>query len=595
MVTVQKHRGPDDTNIVFLDGCVLGHNRLSIIDLESGRQPMRSSQSAKHVVFNGEIYGYTELRKRNSDYVYHTKSDTEVILALHEKYDVAMLDHLPGMFAFAVWDETRKALFAARDRMGEKPFYYAFGRNNEFIFASEIKTILASGLIDPVLNIEALENYLKHFYILPDKTIYSNVFVLPPAHYLTYSANNLKTSRYWNIPATNDRITKEEACEQFKLLFENSVAKQLIADVPVGIFLSGGLDSSTITAIASRYQSGIKTFSYGYLDSWNELPFAKETATLYHTDHTELFDRDVVLSDVLVNVLDAHNEPIGDTAAIPTYLLSKAAARSVKVVLGGDGADELLGGYGYYGIFKYYLENKNNTLITNQLNRVMAKLFALSGSKLGGRFTQKYYGNLLGQKFTDQIDFMANHNNFFSDQDISSFFPVYNPQDTHAFKSSINYNESSPNDGLKFDIENWLPGNVLAKTDRCSMANSLEVRAPFLDVDLVEFTMSLPFSLKLNKEESKHILRESYRHLWAEAVRKRTIKQGFGAPVSIWLNDPKIKEMVDSYLSNSNSKIYTLFNYECTKSYCNENDYRKWILFVLALWMEMNSFSFPNT
>lgn len=252
MVVSMHHRGPDGNGIYHFDNCILGHNRLSIVDLESGGQPMLNNQKNIGIVFNGEIYGYQSIREKLS-YSYQTTSDTEVVIALYEKYGCDMLSHLPGMFAFGIWDNDKQQFFAGRDRFGEKPFFYALTQDNELIFASEIKAICASGLIKPEIDMNAVGRYLSHGYVGPIKTIYKNIFSLPPAHFLTYRNNTLTVSRYWNFPSTTqDKLTLSDAAEQFESLFENAVKKQMVADVEVCAFLSGGLDSTSVVSVAGH-------------------------------------------------------------------------------------------------------------------------------------------------------------------------------------------------------------------------------------------------------------------------------------------------------------------------------------------------------
>ena len=327
------------------DTCIFGHVRLSIVDLGSGQQPMLSSDKNEAIVFNGEIYGYKDIKKSLGDYAFATNSDTEIILALYKRYGHDLVDKLPGMFSFALWDERKKELFCARDRFGEKPFYYAYGTGGELVFASEIKSILASGLIEPKIDAGSVAHYLKHLYVNPYKTIYSNIFVLPPAHTLAYSDGKLTIRRYWQPPAIDNNIGLEEAARKFKDLFSKAVASQLVADVPVGAFLSGGIDSSSVVAIASQYQKKLKTLSFHFKDGINELPFAREIAAKYGTEHIELFDRDHDIGTLLLKMNDIYDEPFADSSNIPTYLISKLAREHVKVVLTGDGGDELLGGY----------------------------------------------------------------------------------------------------------------------------------------------------------------------------------------------------------------------------------------------------------
>ncbi len=348
MVAALRHRGPDGSGTHVFPGCTLGHTRLSIVDLTTGDQPMLAADGTLAITFNGEIYGFREIKQRLRDYQFHTTSDTEVILALYQTYGENYLQYLPGMFAFAIWDERQQALFAARDRFGEKPFYYAWGSGGEFLFASEIKSLTASGLLQPKISRESLVHYLRYLYVHPHRTIYSNVFVLPPAHGLRLKGTQLSVERYWQLPATTEVLSEQDAIAEFRRLFERAVERQLIADVPVGSFLSGGLDSSSVVAVASRNYPGLKTFSFGFRDSINELPFARQIADLYDTDHVELEDQQTDIAELLIEMARVYDEPFADSSNIPTYLISQAARCYGKVVITGDGGDELLAGYDFW-------------------------------------------------------------------------------------------------------------------------------------------------------------------------------------------------------------------------------------------------------
>ena len=291
MLDTLHHRGPDDRGIYFFKQSGLGHTRLSIIDPLNGNQPMVNRTAELGITFNGEIYGYKDL-KLNLDYKFKTDTDTELILALYDIYGNNFVEKLPGMFAFGIWDEKENQLICARDRFGEKPFYYAFGINGEFIFASEIKAILASGLVQPKISNQSIVHFLKRLYVHPHQTIYSNIYSLPPAHILIYKDNKLDVKRYWNLPKLNDKISISEGIEQFRYLFNNAVRKQLVADVPVGAFLSGGLDSSTIVDVASRIQPDLQTYSFGFSNELNnELHFAKAVAEKNNTVHFEMEEK----------------------------------------------------------------------------------------------------------------------------------------------------------------------------------------------------------------------------------------------------------------------------------------------------------------
>lgn len=585
MATSLAHRGPDGEGFYFFNECGLGHRRLSIVDLKSGKQPMLSLSSQTGIVFNGEIYGYQEIKKQLSNYKFQTNSDTEVILALHNKYGENFIKYLPGMFAFALWSNKEKKLICARDRFGEKPFYYAFGKNSEFIFASEIKAIIASGLIKPVLDLQSVECYLKHLYIYPFRTIYKNIHILPASHQLIYKSNKIEIKRYWDLPLVNEKIEIDEAIPIFKNLLNKAIKKQLIADVPVGAFLSGGLDSSTIVAIASRYKKNLQTFSFAFRDSINELSFAREIARKYQTNHIELFDNKEDLGELLVKMQEIYDEPFGDSSNIPTYLISKLASQYTKVVLTGDGGDELFGGYGWYKPF-LFMNEKNGGLWRSEFMRFIARATRrLSGSQL---LVNKVLGARFKKKFFSAIDaHLIGHNIVFNNRDLKNI--GLNPIDENELYRPSWRENNNLNDIFRVDLENYMPGDILVKTDRASMANGLELRAPFLDIDLALFAISLPYQLKVSKESDKIILRKAVSDLWTDSIKKRS-KQGFGAPVEKWLSEKSIRVLKEDYLGNSKRKIFEILPFRKVKVLSTKDNYQSWALLILSIWLEKHNF-----
>ena len=345
MTDAMAHRGPDSSDFEFYENAALGHRRLSIIDLsENGKQPMLSSTKNECIVLNGEIYGYQSIKSQYPEYPFHGSSDTEVILAMYQRKYENLIHELPGMFAFAIWDNGKQELFCARDRFGEKPFFYAIGKNNEFIFASEIKAILKSGLIQPKVNQEALSHYLQYGYVSTYQSIYENIYTLPPAHQLIWKDGNINISRYYSLPAKDKVLSLSDAKEEFVYLLKNAVQKQLIADVEVGSFLSGGLDSSSIVALVAEFLPHQTTISFGYDHEDSELKYAKEIAEKYNTNHVEIHEKKKDLATSLLQVTPFLDEPFADRSFIPHYEICKAARQNLTVVLYGDVGDELFGG-----------------------------------------------------------------------------------------------------------------------------------------------------------------------------------------------------------------------------------------------------------
>lgn len=574
MMDSLKHRGPDGIGSVFFNSCALGHRRLKIVDLNTGDQPMFSKSKKTAIVFNGEIYGYKEIRKTVKEYSFITLSDTEVILALYEKFGNKFLKLLPGMFSFAIWNNEKRELFCARDRFGEKPFYYAWGKNQEFIFASEIKGIIASGLIDPVLSPIALKHYIEHLYVHPYHTIYENIFTLPPAHSLLLNNNKTSVQRYWNLPATIEKIDLNEAEEKFRYLLQCAVDKMLIADVPIGAFLSGGIDSSSVVAFAGNINKGIHTFSFGFEEGVNELPFAKVVAEKLQTQHTELEDKHEDIAELILRMTDVYDEPFADSSNIPTYLISKYAAKYQKVVLTGDGGDEMLGGY----------VNWYKPLLNNDSKILQKSFLKLAAKKILG----KTQNNLVpyNNNFSALAKRHLSQNIFFNEYELNAL----GLQNVMSFNTPSVYHSNTVDDAMRMDIENYMPGDILVKTDRASMANGLELRAPFLDVDLASFCISLPYIMKISNESDKIILKNALRERLPATILSRK-KQGFGAPINPWLKLKPVAELKRNFLCDNNKKIFSIFPFRIIQNIIQADDYKTWQLLILSLWMEKHSFS----
>ncbi len=597
MIKALHHRGPDSNGSLFFPNAVLGNTRLSIVGLEGGEQPIKSALSNTAITFNGEIYGYQQLKQNLNNYPFQTKTDTEVILALYEQYGLDLFPHLKGMFAFALWDNTQQQLLLARDRFGEKPLYYTLLDDKTLIFASEIKAILATGLVKPILNKTALSHYLKHTYVHPIQCIYNNIHVLPPAHFLLYQNQTIKIQRYWDFPPINKQISLAEATLQFKFLLAQAIQKQLVADVPVGAFLSGGLDSSTVVAIANQQlkERAIKTFSFGFKDGIkSELPFAKQLAQKHQTQHYELLDDKANIAELLLHMPTIYDEPLGDSSSIPTYLICKYASQHLKVVLTGDGADELLGGYFFWAryLFPEIFETPiiNSPTIKPKETNFWTALMLQTKNKFKQLLGQQAQQNekLISPKTIPTIaEKYYQFRYYFSEAEQAQLGLLLPTQQLTNYKR---YQTNSLNDAMRFDVESYMSGGILVKTDRAAMANSLELRAPFLDTDFANFCLSLPDEFKVNKTQEKIVLREAYQHLWTPEITARN-KQGFGGPMPQWLQLPAVVALKQNYLENSNGKIFEVLSFDGVQPFVNKNNQQTWSLLVLAIWMEQYNFS----
>ncbi|UOE38013.1 asparagine synthase (glutamine-hydrolyzing) [Chryseobacterium oryzae] len=574
------HRGPDDEGHEFFRNCFLGFRRLAIVDLSvEGHQPMYSNTKNECIVFNGEIYGYRDLKENLLEYPFQSNTDTEVILALFQKHGINLPNYLNGMFALAVWDEEHQKLFCARDRFGEKPFYYAIGKNGEFIFSSEIKAILSTGLVDPQLNDEAIHHFLRHMYVDSQQCIYKNIKVLPPAHQLIYEKGEITISQYWHLSNEELKISETEALTEFKNLVERSVEKQLIADVKVGAFLSGGLDSGTLVALSSKKIKDLTTLGFQYEGDWDEMPDARNIAEKYKTNHKEIALQQSEIASTLVEVLTKMDEPIADTAILATYTICKEAAKNMTVVITGNAGDELFGGYGWY-------QKENEILEKGSSNPSFLSIYKICSTiseKLGFKKSQQYFlDKIFRAKFPDIISYQKGkvHGNF-SIQETASLL-----------KNNLNYQHHYPfvldknnlNTCLKMDLTNIIPGDYLVKDDRIAMMHSIELRTPFLDVNLVEFCVSLPAEYKVNSTETKIILRNAFGELLTSNILNKK-KQGFGAPISDWLKISEMEMLTEKILKTPSSKIFKKLDFKEVQKQLNYN-YKHWSLLVLGIWMD---------
>lgn len=560
MLGTLSKRGPDDMGVLTFPQCILGQTRLSIIDLSSGHQPMRDRKRAMAITFNGEIYNYRELKRdlEGKGYAFATNSDTEVILKSYQEYGTECPKYLDGMFAFAIWDEEKQRLFVARDRFGKKPFYYAHNTDGDLVFASEIKALLKAG-VKGVIDWGAIDNYLTLMYIPPWKSVYSNIKVLAPAHCASFQNGIWRSWRYWNIPTSPISVSYADAKEQVKFLLKKSVEKRMIADVEIGSFLSGGVDSTIVTYLAQQSSSKpLKTFSVGYGDYINELPFAQEASAKIGTDHHTL-QSDGHLLDEFKRVVAYMDEPHADSSNMSQYLVSKLAGSKVKVALSGDGADELFLGYGWHTQYQHQpkISRLKNIFFSDQLKEHI-------------RYVSIFQ--------------RPEHREIWRDPSVTNddIFPGGIFDLRNGFER-VNY----------FDLTAYLPGQLLSKIDRMSMMNSLEVRSPFLDTELAEYAFNLPRVYKNDGREYKIILKD----ILAEIMPKRFVyrrKQGFGAPVHHWLLQPDMKDLVLKTLDNDTARIYEKMRPEYIRAkiaefYATQDkkySYHIWMFLCLELWLQ---------
>ena len=586
MVRAIEHRGPDATSSRDAAGCALGHARLSIIDLSSGDQPMSDASGRWSIAFNGEIYNFRDVRDElaRRRHAFRTQSDTEVVLAGYREWGPALLDRLRGMFAFAIWDAEERELFAARDLFGEKPLYLA-DAGDGIVLASEMKAIVASGLVPMVADPESIDAFLTFGYVPPDRTIYRHVQTLPPAHYLLWKNGSMRITRYWTPKLEPRAMSLGDAAEQVRALLQQAVKRQMIADVPVGAFLSGGLDSSTVVAMMQEHSSEpVKTFSVGFGTLINELPYARAVAERYDTEHHEIDLGEPDVASLIERMVEVYDEPFADTSHIPTFLVSEFARRHVKVVLSGDGGDELFGGYGWYGPLMMserlslplvqWVVLRSMSIALRHRHRALTLRSHAAG--LAARWDDVWTRGIMSQT----VFRAADRQRMWGDRRVDSFEPggYYRPSPQ----------TNGLNRAFYFDLTSYLPGDILVKVDRAAMAHGLETRAPFLDRDLVELALTIPPELKVRGTETKVVLREACREFWPESLWNRP-KQGFGSPIGRWLQLPSMRPLLERVFAR-NSRLRELLP-GIPDSARDATNYRTWTLFTLGLWLDANEVS----
>jgi asparagine synthase (glutamine-hydrolysing) len=591
------HRGPDDEGFHIDRNVGLGFRRLSIIDLNTGHQPLSNADDSIHIVFNGEIYNYLEHREllQKKGYQFKTATDTEVILHLYEEYGADCLQYLRGMFGFVIWDSRKQLLFCARDRFGIKPFYYYFDQQ-KFVFGSEIKTILAGEPIDTSLSMEALDSYFAFGYITHDLSIYKHIHKLQPGHYLTLDLSKnaeMKIERYWDIRFEPDYSkTEQQWMEEMDHLLSESVKMHMISDVPLGAFLSGGIDSSSVVALMAKNSNRpVKTFSIGFKEEkFNELLYAREVAQMYKTEHHEQIVEPASIS-LLPDLVNAYDEPFADASAIPTYYVSKMARENVTVALSGDGGDELFAGYNIYKYLRKLHEHPLNSSIPG-LNKVFwGSVYNMIPWTMKGKGAAyflsrsgKYMGAYLSSWNIDERKklFLSDHSR------------IDSMQASELFKKSI------MEKGKKFDfitnlqyldLQTYMVDDVLTKVDRASMMNSLEVRVPLLDHKVAELSFRIPWNLKYHKSGQKYIFKQSMKPYLPPSILQHP-KQGFGVPLSYWFKDDLKPYIYDTFI-HGNPLLSNYLNIDyvrkaITKNNTANRDFssRIWQLIIFEAWLK---------
>ncbi|MBI2251256.1 MAG: asparagine synthase (glutamine-hydrolyzing) [Armatimonadetes bacterium] len=573
MSEILTHRGPDEKGFYIKDEISLAHRRLSIIDIKTGHQPMTNEDQTLWIAYNGEIYNFldlkADLRKKHH---FKTNSDTEVILHAYEEWGKDCFSKFNGMFALALYDEKHKELILARDHAGIKPLYYALGPKGNLFFASEIKALLLA--FKKEINFKALDQYLTFRSINGEETIFKGILALLPGKILIYKDKKLNFHSFWNLEVKPSHKNYFELIEEFYFLLEDSVKKQLISDVPLGVFLSGGLDSTLIAALMKKNgQDKIKTFSVGFGNYYDELPQARKIADFLGAEHTEIVIKEEDLK-ALPKIVWHLDQPLGDAIIVPIYYLSGLAGKSVKVVLTGEGGDELLGGYIHQRAI--FLAETIYNKFPILFKKIFFQIFKLLPLKFLNYFFN--YPSFLGFREKERIlSFIKNLEFKDSDKHYLSLISLFNEiekeelysesfsnltQDKAEFEKEENL--SLINKILLREYKSWLPDNILFKQDRLAMANSLEARVPYLDPRLIKLVLSFPDNLKIKNLKEKFLIKNKLKEFFPRILIPKK-KQAFHMPIESHFQNV-FWEQVEEYLSPERIKKRGYFKYEYIKN-----------------------------
>jgi asparagine synthase (glutamine-hydrolysing) len=598
MRDVITHRGPDDEGIYIDQNVGLGHRRLSIVDVASGHQPMTNEDGSLYITYNGEVYNHADFREmlEARGHVYKTHCDTETILHLYEEYGDSCVEHLRGMFAFAIWDRKKRELFIARDRLGVKPLYYVHTADGSLYFASEIKALLEARAVKPEMNFAAFSDYLANHATSGEDTLFVNVKRLMPGHTLTWHAGKIRIKKYWDVSfakAAQNGHSDRDYIAEWSELFRQSVQLRLMADVPLGMFLSGGIDSSAIAAVMSTLvDEPIKTFSVAFAErEANELKYARLVAQTFKTDHHEVLIRPEQFFDALPELIWHEDEPLAHPSSVALYFVSELASRHVKVVLTGEGSDELMAGYARYRktILNLALGERYHRMVPSGIrDLVRDQISGMTGSKLQRTFLNLspdiesiYFDNFAVFPRSDQ-DHLLTRETIDRTGGIDPYAGVR--------RALSETDATSLLDRLLYaDIKTYLH-ELLMKQDQMSMAASVESRVPFLDHKLVEFTSALPERLKLNRWTTKYVLRQSMKGVLPEPILTRP-KMGFPVPIGAWFRGA-YTNVLDEYVLGSRAVERNIFNPQFVRTLVDQHrrgeanhSERLWSLVNLEMWL----------
>jgi len=594
------HRGPDSEGIWMDDTVALGMRRLSIIDLKTGDQPVFSGDGSVVAMQNGELYNYREVRVEleKKGHRFTTKTDTEIIPHLYQEYGEDFVDHINGMFAIALWDSRLKKLILARDRFGEKPLYYGVF-DNKLIYASEPKALLAHPSVKPELDLDALRHYLSYDYVPAPRSIYKGISKLPAAHVLTVENGDVKTRRYWDLDWTQSESGPlDERASELRDLLSDAVRMRLVSDVPLGILLSGGIDSSTVAAFATQHATErVKTFSIGFEeDSFDESKYARQVARHLDTEHYEDKLSAATAGDLISEIGKWLDEPMSDGSLIPTYLLARFVRKHVTVALGGDGGDELFAGYPMYyahQVTRNYLKVPGflrSGLIEPVVNALPVSTKNMSFDYKAKRFVRGANLEPVERHHTWFGSFAAADHERVLTRDVldHSSGDIY--ADARELLAGSNAHDEIEQ-MQQLDISYYLAEDILSKVDRAAMAVSLETRAPFLDPRVGRFAASIPVDYKLRGSKGKYILKKAVGPLLPAAILNRS-KKGFGIPIAAWLKG-RLNPLMHDLLDEKRVHKQGLFNASYVSQIIVEHERgdashhkQLWTLLVFQLWYD---------
>ncbi len=601
MRNILRHRGPDESGIFVEKNIGLGHRRLSIVDVKSGQQPMFSEDNSCVIVYNGEIYNHSDYRQEllEKGYEFKTRCDTETILHLYEEYGAGCVHKLRGMFAFAIWDKRRQELFIARDRLGVKPLYYVLDTDGNFFFSSEIKALLEAKAVKPELNYSTLTDYLANHGTSGDETLFADIKRLPAGHTLLWKDGKIQIEKFWDLqfePKLNKRSDQDWVAEWFEL-FQKAVELRLMADVPLGMFLSGGIDSSAIAAVMSRLVTEpIKTFSVAFAElEANELEYARLVSNAFKTDHHEIIVSPEEFFAALPKLIWHEDEPLAHPSSVALNFVSRLASEHVKVVLTGEGSDESLAGYGRYGktllnlkygeayhkiapkfAREFVSDRIENLPLESNVRHKLRKSFL----SVEPNIKNIYFDNfaVFPQKMQSEM---------FSDDTKARIGSHVNPYAEMSRFFDLAETKSLLDRMLYTDTKTYLH-ELLMKQDQMSMAASIESRVPFLDHELMEFSARMPDNLKLRGQTTKFVLREAMKGILPDEILTRK-KMGFPVPVGKWFRN-EYKHMIDEFVLSERSLSRGIFNADFVRNLVakhiqgENHDERLWALLNFEIW-----------